>query len=283
MTGGNARADELRANLKAVRARIAAACEAVGRSADDVTLIAVTKTFPASDVRLLVELGVTDIGENRDQEAARKAAECADLDPGPRWHFVGQLQVNKARSVVRYADVVHSVDRLRLVEVLGARARAAGRVITCLVQVDLDPEPDPGAERRPRGVPGGRPPGLAPRGVPGGRPPGLAPRGVPGGRPPGLVPRGGAPPGDVPRLAAAIAAEAGLTLGGVMAVAPLGTPPRPAFRRLAEVARAVRAAHPDATIISAGMTGDLEEAIAEGATHVRVGTALLGGRRPLVR
>ena len=257
MTGGNARADELRANLKAVRARIAAACEAVGRSADDVTLIAVTKTFPASDVRLLVELGVTDIGENRDQEAARKAAECADLDPGPRWHFVGQLQVNKARSVVRYADVVHSVDRLRLVEVLGARARAAGRVITCLVQVDLDPEPDPGAERRPRGVPGGRPPGL--------------------------VPRGGAPPGDVPRLAAAIAAEAGLTLGGVMAVAPLGTPPRPAFRRLAEVARAVRAAHPDATIISAGMTGDLEEAIAEGATHVRVGTALLGGRRPLVR
>jgi uncharacterized pyridoxal phosphate-containing UPF0001 family protein len=270
MTGGNARADELRANLKAVRARIAAACEAVGRSADDVTLIAVTKTFPASDVRLLVELGVTDIGENRDQEAARKAAECADLDPGPRWHFVGQLQVNKARSVVRYADVVHSVDRLRLVEVLGARARAAGRVITCLVQVDLDPEPDPGAERRPRGVPGGRPPGLAPRGVP-------------GGRPPGLVPRGGAPPGDVPRLAAAIAAEAGLTLGGVMAVAPLGAPPRPAFRRLAEVARAVRAAHPDATIISAGMTGDLEEAIAEGATHVRVGTALLGGRRPLVR
>jgi pyridoxal phosphate enzyme (YggS family) len=249
MTGGNARADELRANLKAVRARIAAACESVGRPADDLTLIAVTKTFPASDVRLLVELGVTDIGENRDQEAARKAAECADLDPRPRWHFVGQLQVNKARSVVRYADVVHSVDRLRLVEVLGARARAVGRVITCLVQVDLDPEPDPGAERRP----------------------------------PGLAPRGGAPPGGVPRLAAAIAAEAGLTLGGVMAVAPLGSPPRPAFRRLAEVARAVRAAHPDATIISAGMTGDLEEAIAEGATHVRVGTALLGGRRPLVR
>jgi pyridoxal phosphate enzyme (YggS family) len=239
MTGGNARADELRANLKAVRARIAAACEVVGRPADDVTLIAVTKTFPASDVRLLVELGVTDIGENRDQEAARKAAECADLDPRPRWHFVGQLQVNKARSVVRYADVVHSVDRLRLVEVLGARARAAGRVITCLVQVDLDPEPD--------------------------------------------SERGGAAPGDVPLLADAVAAEAGLTLGGVMAVAPLGAQPRPAFRRLAEVARAVRAAHPDATIISAGMTGDLEDAIAEGATHVRVGTALLGGRRPLVR
>jgi PLP dependent protein len=239
MTAGHARADELRANLKAVRARIAAACEAVGRPGDDVTLIAVTKTFPASDVRLLVELGVTDIGENRDQEAARKAAECGDLDPRPRWHFVGQLQVNKARSVVRYADVVHSVDRLRLCEVLGARARAAGRVITCLVQVDLDPEPDPD--------------------------------------------RGGAAAGDVPLLADAVAAEGGLTLGGVMAVAPLGAPPRPAFRRLAEVAGSVRAAHPHATIISAGMTGDLEEAIAEGATHVRVGTALLGARRPLVR
>ena len=253
MTGGNARAEQLRANLKAVRARIAAACEAAGRPADDVTLIAVTKTFPASDVRLLVELGVTDIGENRDQEAAPKAAEIGALalDPGPRWHFVGQLQANKARSVVRYADVVHSVDRLRLVEVLGARARAVGRAVTCLVQVDLDWEPDQGAEReRLR---------------------------------PGLAPRGGAPPGDVASLADAIAAEAGLTLGGVMAVAPLDAPPRPAFRRLAEVARAVRAAHPDATIISAGMTGDLEEAIAEGATHVRVGTALLGGRRPLVR
>jgi len=239
MTAGHARADELHANLKAVRARIAVACEAVGRPAADVTLIAVTKTFPASDVRLLVELGVTDIGENRDQEAARKAAECGDLDPRPRWHFVGQLQVNKARSVVRYADVVHSVDRLRLCEVLGARARAAGRVITCLVQVDLDPEPDPH--------------------------------------------RGGAAPGDVPLLADAVGAEGGLTLGGVMAVAPLGAPPRPAFRRLAEVAGAIRAAHPHATIISAGMTGDLEEAIAEGATHVRVGTALLGARRPLVR
>jgi len=239
MTAGHARADELRANLKAVQARIAAACEAVGRPGDDVTLIAVTKTFPASDVRLLVELGVTDIGENRDQEAARKAAECGDLDPRPRWHFVGQLQVNKARSVVRYADVVHSVDRLRLCEVLGARARAAGRVITCLVQVDLDPKPDPD--------------------------------------------RGGAAAGDVPLLADAVAAEGGLTLGGVMAVAPLGAPPRPAFRRLAEVAGSVRAAHPRATIISAGMTGDLEEAIAEGATHVRVGTALLGARRPLVR
>jgi PLP dependent protein len=228
--------------------RIAAACAAAGRSAGEVTLVAVTKTFPSSDVRLLVELGVLDIGENRDQEAARKVRETAGLEPRPRWHFVGQLQVNKAKSVVRYADVVHSVDRLRLVEALGARARAAGRVVTCLVQVDLDP----------------------------------APPAVPGGHARG-APRGGARPDEVRGLADAIAAEEGLLLGGVMAVAPLGAPPRPAFRELAEVAAVVRNAHPGATIISAGMTGDLEQAIAEGATHVRVGTALLGGRSALVR
>jgi pyridoxal phosphate enzyme (YggS family) len=239
MTGGNARAEELSANLRALRARIAAACAAAGRAADAVTLIAITKTFPASDVRLLAGLGITDVGENKDQEAAPKAAECSDVEPPLRWHFVGQLQVNKAKSVVRYADVVHSVDRSRLIGALGSRARAVGRVVTCLIQVDLDPHPDPG--------------------------------------------RGGASPGDVPALAAEVAATSGLVLGGVMAIAPLGAPPRPAFQRLAEVADAVRSAHPAATMISAGMTGDLEEAIAEGATHVRVGTALLGSRRAFVR
>jgi PLP dependent protein len=239
MTNANARADELSANLKALRARIAAACAAAGRPAGDVTLVAITKTFPASDVRLLAGLGVTDVGENRDQEAAPKAAACAGLVPPLRWHFVGQLQVNKCKSVVRYADVVHSVDRPRLIDALAGRARAVGRIITCLIQVDLDDEPDPG--------------------------------------------RGGAPPDGVQALAAQVAATSGLVLGGVMAIAPLGAPPRPAFRRLAEVAAVVRAAHPGAMMISAGMTGDLEEAIAEGATHVRVGTALLGSRRAFVR
>ena len=250
MGGSAARHEELSANLAALRARIAAACEQAGRSADEVTLIAVTKTFPASDVRLLAGLGVLDIGENRDQEAAPKAAECAGLAPPVRWHFIGQLQANKAKSVVRYADVVHSVDRPRLVEVLGSRARAAGREVSCLVQVDLDTADDIPGENGERS---------------------------------GLAPRGGAAPDAVPALAAAIAAEDGLALGGVMAVAPLGTSPRPAFSRLAGIAAIVRKAHPDATMISAGMTGDLEEAIAEGATHVRVGTALLGGRAALVR
>jgi pyridoxal phosphate enzyme (YggS family) len=227
------------------------ACQAVGRPADDVTLIAVTKTFPASDVALLASLGVADFGENRDQEAAPKAAVAAALGVGPRWHFVGQLQVNKVASVVSYADVVHSVDRLRLVRALGSRAADAGRQITCLVQVNLDPDADAarGGDGHDRADPG----------------------------------RGGALPADVPELADAVAAQDGLVLGGVMAVAPLGLPPGPAFRNLRRVADKLRAVHPGATMISAGMSGDLDEAIAEGATHVRVGTALLGGRPPFVR
>ncbi|MEV5711588.1 YggS family pyridoxal phosphate-dependent enzyme [Actinoallomurus sp. NPDC052274] len=231
----SSREEQLTANLAAVRERVAKACAAAGRSADEVTVIAVTKTFPASDVRLLAGLGVTDVAENRDQEASVKAAECRDLPL--RWHFVGQLQTNKVRSVASYSDVVHSVDRERLVTALSRAATQAERSLRCLVQVALDD-----AEGR-----------------------------------------GGVRPGGVPALADAIAAAPGLTLGGVMAVAPLGGDPAAAFGRLAEVAAALRAAHPGATMISAGMSGDLEEAVACGATHVRVGTALLGGRRAIVR
>jgi PLP dependent protein len=233
------RKGELSGRLAAVRERIAAACVAVGRDPGEVTLIAVTKTFPASDVRLLYELGVRDVGENRDQEAAPKAAECADLAPELTWHFVGQLQTNKAASVVRYARVVHSVDRLRLVRALAGHARRAGRVITCLVQVSLDAHPDPG--------------------------------------------RAGAAPAQVPEIAAAIAAEEGLLLGGVMAIAPLGVPPAQAFAPLPAAAAAIRESRPQAAMISAGMSGDMEAAIAVGATHVRVGTALLGDRPSFVR
>jgi pyridoxal phosphate enzyme (YggS family) len=220
-----------------VRARIAAACDAAGRSADEVTLIAVTKTYPASDVRLLAGLGVRDIGENRDQEAAPKAAACAAFGLNITWHFVGQLQTNKAASVVSYAQVIHSVDRLRLARALGSRAREAGRTVTCLVQVSLDGDPD----------------------------------------------RGGAVGPQVEEVADAVASEGGLVLGGVMAVAPLGQSPAVAFRNLMKAAESVRSAHPGAVMVSAGMSDDLEQAIEAGATHVRVGTALLGGRRPFVR
>lgn len=227
------RQEQVAAGLAAVEQRLVAACAAAGRDRGELTLVAVTKTFPASDVRLLAALGIRDIGENRDQEAAPKARACADLDL--TWHFVGQLQTNKCRSVARYASVVHSVDRPRLVRALDAAAAQAGRALTCLLQVRLD-------------------------------------------RAPG---RGGAPPDQVPALAEAVAAAPALDLGGVMAVAPLGEDPAAAFVRLADVAARLRADHPAARIVSAGMSADLEQAVAAGATHVRVGSALLGARPPL--
>jgi PLP dependent protein len=236
---GDARRAELAANLAEVRKRIDAACAAAGRPAADVTLIAISKTRPVSDVRLLAGLGLADFGENRDQEAVRKAAGTEDLPI--RWHFVGQLQTNKAASVVRYADVVHSVDRVRLVRALGEAARAAGRAdgreLTGLVQVSVD----------------------------------------------GDAARGGVPPGGVREVAEAIEAEPGLVLGGVMAVAPLGMDPAVAFGVLRECADAVRRVRPAATVISAGMSADLEPAILSGSTHIRIGTALLGARTPPVR
>jgi PLP dependent protein len=231
---------ELSTNLAAVRSQIAAACAGAGRDPAEITLIAVTKTFPVSDIVLLSELGVADIGENRDAEAGPKAAACAAAGVVVRWHFVGQLQVNKVRRVASYADMVHSVDRVRLAAALGRRASVIGRVISCLVQVSLD-DPDRAAGR------------------------------------------GGADPGEVLAVATAIDAEPSLRLGGVMGVAPLGEPARPAYARLRELAETVRAGHPDARVISAGMSADMADAIAEGATHVRIGTALLGGRRPFVR
>jgi len=229
------RREELARRLADVRGRMAKACEAAGRDVSELTLIAVTKTRPASDVRLLAGLGVADVGENRDAEAAPKAAECAGLNL--TWHFVGQLQTNKAASVVRYASVVHSVDRLRLVRALGRAARGAERIVKCLVEVSLDGDPA----------------------------------------------RGGAAAGDVPALAEALAAEEGLVLGGVMAIAPLSMEPADAFARLLASAAAVRGIRPGATMISAGMSGDLEAAVEAGATHLRIGTALLGDRGPRVR
>ena len=232
------RREELSANLAEVQARIDAAAKAAGREAHEVTLVVVTKTWPASDVELLAGLGVTDVAENRDQEARPKHDACAVL--GLRWHFVGQLQRNKAASVARYADVVQSVDRAALVDVLDRAAQRSGRRVGACVQVDLDDRP-----------------GAALRG------------------------RGGAVPADVPALADRLAASAALDLLGVMAVAPLGQDPAAAFARLAVVHDTLMAAHPAATMRSAGMSADLEAGIRAGATHIRVGSALLGPREAL--
>ncbi|MFD7156926.1 YggS family pyridoxal phosphate-dependent enzyme [Kribbella sp. NPDC059898] len=233
------RADELRLNLEQVRERIEKACQAAGRARDEVTLVAITKTFPVSDVRALADLGITDVGENREQELKEKAPDCPDL----AWHFVGQLQSKKSRSVVRYASVVHSVDRPALVDALSKAAVAERKPVRCLIQVSLAAYGSADAAT-----------GAS---------------------------RGGVAPADVPELAAVIAAADGLELGGVMAVAPLGAEPEKAFAGLRDVASRLRSEHPGADWISAGMTGDLEAAIKQGATHVRLGRALLGTRSPL--
>ncbi|QDO88323.1 YggS family pyridoxal phosphate-dependent enzyme [Ornithinimicrobium ciconiae] len=246
------RREEIETNLAAVRERIARACADAGRDPGAVTLIVVTKFHPVSDLGHLVDLGVTDIGENRDQEAGAKIAE---LDPATRAaltvHFVGQLQTNKARHVVRYADVVQSVDRAKLVGALdravAARAEAPHEVVegvaeppqklAVLLQVDLGEGEDAG--------------------------------------------RGGILPADLMALADQVELTEHLTLKGLMAVAPFGlgeAGTTAAFGRLTDLGARVRDTHPDATVLSAGMSGDLEIAIRSGATHLRVGTAILGSR-----
>jgi pyridoxal phosphate enzyme (YggS family) len=227
-----ARRDELAANLDAVRRRIEAAATAAGRDPDEVTLVAVTKFFPASDVRLLAGLGVTDVGENRHQEAQDKAAACADLDL--RWHFIGGLQSNKAAAVASYADVVESVDRRKLVAPLNRGAHERSHVIEVLLQVSLDP--------------------------------------------PGREGRAGADAEDLDDLARAVEEAGMLRLRGLMAVAPLGEDPSAAYDRLSRIRADFVAARPSADLLSAGMSADLEAAVKAGATHVRLGTAVLGPR-----
>lgn len=234
------RREQLATALAAVRERIATACTGAGRPPEDVRLIAVTKTFPATDAALLTDLGMLDLGENREQEAAPKAAELRELRPdvAVRWHMVGRLQRNKARSVARWAAEIQSVDSVRLTHALDravASARAEGErdsPLRVLVQVSIDGDPD----------------------------------------------RGGCPLDGVPDLADEVAGSGELRLRGLMAVAPLGMDAAAAFGSLARAAERLRRDHPDATELSAGMTNDLEIAITHGSTCVRVGTALLGNR-----
>lgn len=242
------RRDYLRDRLVEVRSHIDHARAAAGRS-DDVNLVVVTKTFPASDVELLAELGVRDVGENRDQEAKTKKQEVRAHDL--RWHMIGRLQRNKVGSVARWADVVESVDRIDLIQPL---ADAAARVdrdapLEVLIQVNLDPPV------------WGRPPDG------------------------GTGDRGGALLDEVPGIADAVSSRPELHLAGVMAVAPhpaMGTDPLEAFTQLAKVSAELRARWPQAVTISAGMSQDLEQAVACGATQVRIGGSILG-QRPAVQ
>ena len=226
------RLSDIQGNLEVIQSRIKNACSAAGREFSEITLIAVTKTYPASDVDLLKQLGIENVGENRDQEASSKKSEVKNQF---KWHFIGQLQSNKAKSVVNYADLIHSVDRWSLAKEIQKSAQGIDKVQPVLIQVDLEQSgPDPT--------------------------------------------RGGIWPAELNELAAAINQASHLELKGLMSVAPLGEKPELAFARLKDIRVGFLKENPEAQILSAGMSDDLEAAILHGATHLRIGSALLGER-----
>jgi len=222
---------DLASRLAEVDARIADAARAARRDPAELTRIVVTKFHPASLVEQLYDLGVRDVGENRQQELTDKRGRVRDL-PGLTWHFIGQAQTNKAKAIRAAASVVHSVDRPRLADALDAAGADDASPLDVLVQINLTDDPK----------------------------------------------RGGVAPSDLRPLAEHVIGCPTLRLRGVMAVAPLDEPPAPAFERLRACADLVRELEPSATWMSAGMTGDFAEAIAAGATHLRIGTAITGPR-----
>lgn len=220
------REKELAANVNSVQERIHAAAARSGRGKDEVSLIAVTKTYPAQDVEILHQLGISDFAENRDSEGREKAQVVS-----ARWHFQGQIQSNKISSIAHWASVIHSLDNPRHVRML-ANAVREPTILSVYVQVCLDPQPG----------------------------------------------RGGALPQDLSPLAELVVQAPQLRLEGLMAVAPLGEDPRSAFERLAQIHSVFRQEFPMAPSLSAGMSGDFETAIEYGATHVRIGSSILGSR-----
>ena len=221
----SSRAAEISANLQAITARIVGAAESAGRDPEEITLIAVTKTFPVSDVKILYELGVRDFGENRDQEGSVKFSE---LPEDSNWHFQGQIQSNKLKSIATWADVIHSIDDVSHAKKLSSLVGAKD----IFVQVSLDDLPG----------------------------------------------RGGVNPEQLLDFLAEVTALANLKVRGLMAVAPLDEPPLEAFKRLKTLSETVIKTHPNTWEISAGMSNDFEAAISQGATHIRIGSQILGVR-----
>jgi PLP dependent protein len=209
-----------------VSADIAAAATDAGRDPSEITTIVVTKFHPADLVRELSLLGVREVGENRHQEAQEKARELGDLKL--TWHFVGQLQANKAAAALEYATVLHSLDRDSL---LAAVAKTLTPV-DVFIQVNLTDDPA----------------------------------------------RGGVDPANIEQFASRVLEVPTITLRGLMGVAPLDQAPRRAFEQLREYSEVLGRIAPSATDLSMGMSGDYREAIAEGATHLRIGTAITGNR-----
>ncbi len=230
----------IRERLEGVQERIAAACRRAGRSSDEVTLIAVSKTFPLAAVRAGYAAGLRHFGENRARELRDKAREMPGATSGGeiRWHMVGHLQTNKAKFVARHADVFSALDSPRLAEELDARAEKNERVLPCLVQVNISGE--------------GQKYGVAPE--------------------------------DVHAFLDNLAPYEHLRVEGLMAMAAYADDPeetRPAFRKMRELFETYDATgNPQVEMreLSIGMSNDFEVAIEEGATQVRLGSALFGPR-----
>ena len=219
---------EIAANLNKVKERIAGASAKVGRDPADIQLIAVTKTFPISDLQYLYELGVRDFGENRDQEASGKVGQLpADIN----WHFQGQIQSNKLKSITSWASYIHSIDQLKYAKMVSEFAGDQRKSI--FLQVSLDQVPES---------------------------------------------RGGVDPVKLVELANGITQFTNLNLMGLMAVAPLEENTDQAFSRLAQIHSNFKESFPTAKYLSAGMSGDYETAILHGATHLRIGSSILGNR-----
>jgi len=218
---------EIRSNLDRVHEAIARACARVGRPPESVLLIAVSKTVDVERIKRAVAAGVAALGENRVQEARDKIDVLGRPVP---WHLIGHLQTNKARDAARLFDWIHSVDRLDLAQELDRRARAIGRTLDALVEVNLGEEPQ----------------------------------------------KGGVRPDELKPLLEALSGLAALRIRGLMAIPPVAADPeqsRPHFRRLRELREAAGLEH-----LSMGMSADYEVAVEEGATMVRVGTAIFGAR-----
>ena len=224
----------LEQRLNAVEGHISSTLQSLGRSRDEVTLVVVTKNHPVDLAVELYGLGIRDFGENRDQEAQPKASEFAQLVAGanPTWHFVGQLQSNKAKSVASYADVVHSVDRESLLIALEKATVERTKPLDVFLQVNLTTD----------------------------------------------LGRGGVNPAELEAFAERVAAASGLNLLGIMAVAALDEPLEGEFEKIAKLSQKLIVVAPNAKFISAGMSQDYETALAYGATHLRIGTAITGKR-----
>ena len=225
------RKDQILSNLESVKEKISTAAQAAGRAPSEITLIAVTKTFPVSDLEILYELGVRNFGENRDQEAAPKVGVLpADIT----WHFQGGIQSNKLKSISNWASVIHSVDKFKYAQMISQFSVDKTKEI--FIQVSLDTLPQS---------------------------------------------REGVDPADLMQLAEQIMSLPNLEVKGLMAVAPLDQPTEQAFVRLQQIQQKFIQLYPAASSLSSGMSGDYELAISLGATHVRIGSSILGNRSPI--